>query len=140
MTLASSLHDYVQEFGHWWQTHREKLRDLEAIRGMGSRELEELSGELGLSRSQLESLVKAGPDAAGEMEKMMAALDIKFDAVQQAYPSMVREMQVNCATCGDKGTCRHALEDGTAPALVTAFCPNADELLELAKQPAFAES
>ena len=135
MTLASSLHDYVQEFSHRWQSHREKLRDLEAIRGMGAREIEELSGELGLSRSQLEAIVKAGPHAADEMETMMAALDIKFDAVQQAYPSMVREMQVNCETCGDKGTCRHALEDGTAPALVTTFCPNAEELLELAKRP-----
>jgi hypothetical protein len=67
--------------------------------------------------------------------KEMAALHIEVDAAREAYPAMVREMQVNCATCGDKGTCRHALEDGTAPALVTTFCPNAEELLELAKRP-----
>jgi hypothetical protein len=133
MTLASSLHDYARELGQWWQAQRERLRDLEALHAMSDREIEELSGEMGLSRGQLEALVKAGPDAAGEMDRMMAALEIDAAAVRAAYPAMIRDMQVNCATCGDKGTCRRALAEGTAPALLTTFCPNSDELLELAR-------
>ena len=40
--------------------------------------------------------------------------------------------KVNCATCGDKRACRHALDDGTAVQRHAAFCPNADDLAELA--------
>lgn len=140
MTLASSLHEYAAELSHWWQARREKIRDIEALRAMSDREIEELSCEIGLSRPLLEALVRAGPDAAAEMEKMMAALDIDPAAVQAAYPAMMRDMRVNCATCGDKGTCRHSLADGTAPALLTTFCPNADDLLELAKRPSLCSA
>jgi hypothetical protein len=135
MTLASSLHDYAAEVAHWWQIQREKLRDIESLRAMGEREIEELSGELGLSRNQLEALVKAGPEAASEMELMMAALDIDPAAVRSTHPAMMRDMRVTCATCTDKDECRHALADGTAASLLTTFCPNSDELLELAKTP-----
>lgn len=128
MTLASSLHDYAAEIGHWWQTQRERYRDIEALRAMSPREIEELGGELGLSRLQFEAIVKAGPDAADEMIKMMIELGVDPAAVQAAYPALTRDMKVTCATCGDKRICRHALEDGTAAATLATFCPNADEL------------
>lgn len=131
MTLASSLHDLA----HWWHIQREKFRDIEALRAMSDHEIEELSGEMGLSRGQLEALVRAGPDAAAEMERMMAALDVDPEAVQVAYPAMMREMRINCATCPDKSLCRHTLADGTAAALLTSFCPNSEELLDLARKP-----
>lgn len=134
MTLASSLHDYAAEIGHWWQIQREKYRDIEALRAMSPREIEELGGELGLSRLQFEAIVKAGPEAADEMIEMMAALGVDPAAVQAAYPALTRDMKVTCATCGDKRTCRHSLEDGTAPALMPTFCPNADEMIAFAKR------
>ena len=131
MTLASSLHDLA----HWWQVQREKFHDIEALRAMSDHEVAELSGEMGLSRGQLEALVKAGPEAAAEMERMMAALDIDPEAVQAAYPAMMRDMRINCATCPDKRLCRHTLAEGTATALLTSFCPNSEELLDLARKP-----
>lgn len=133
MTLASSLHEYAADFGHWLAARREKYRDLEALRAMSEREIEELSGELGLSRLQFEALVKAGPEAAAEMERMMAALHIDPADIQDAHPMMMRDMRVTCATCGDKRACRHALEDGTAADRLTDFCPNSEELLDLAR-------
>jgi hypothetical protein len=131
MTIASSLHDLA----HWWQMQRDKFHDIEALRAMSDREIEELSGEMGLTRGQLETLVRAGPEAAAEMERMMAALDIDPDAVQAAYPAIMRDMRINCATCPDKSLCRHSLVDGTAAALLTSFCPNSEELLDLARNP-----
>jgi hypothetical protein len=135
MTLASSVNSYAAEVIHWWQIQREKIRDLEALRAMSEREIEELSGEMGLSRGQLEALVKAGPEAAAEMERMMAALDIDPAAVQSVHPAMMRDMRVTCATCTDKDMCRHTLADGTAAARLTSFCPNSQDLLELANRP-----
>lgn len=135
MTLASSLREYAIDLGHWWQVQREKVRDIEALGAMSEREIDEISGEMGLSRGLLEALVKAGPDAADEMDRMMAALDIDPVAVQSAHPAIMRDMRVACATCADKTACRHALAEGTAAALLTSFCPNSDELIEFTKQP-----
>ena len=135
MTLASSLNGYAAELAHWWQVQREKIRDIEALRAMSAQETDELSGEMGLSRSQLEALVKAGPEGAVEMGRMMEALDIDPAAVQSAHPATMRDMRVTCATCSDKSVCRHTLADGTAAALLTSFCPNSEELLDFAKRP-----
>ena len=135
MTLASFVHDHAQEMSHWWQARREKLRDIAALRSMSAREIEELNGELGLSRQQLEAMVQAGSHAADEIERMMAALDIDMAAVRANHPETLRDLRVACATCGDKRVCRHTLAEGTAPALMTTFCPNADELLSLAPRP-----
>lgn len=135
MTYTALLQDRISKVGQWWQTRLENYRDLAALQAMSEREIEELSGEMGLSRAALEALVRAGPHAADEMEQMMAAMDLDGAAAQAAYPAMFRDMKVTCATCGDKSTCRHLLADGTAPALASTFCPNAVELQELAKRP-----
>ena len=132
MTLASSFRDYATELGHWWKVQRERNQDLAALRTMSRHEIEELGGELGLSLAQFEALVRAGPEAAAEMERLMAALDIDPARAQTDSPGLMREMKVNCATCGDKRACRHALDDGTALQRHAAFCPNADDLAELA--------
>lgn len=132
MRLASSFRDYATELGHWWKVQRERNLDIAALRSMGQHEIEELSGELGLSLAQFEALVRAGPEAAAEMERMMAALDIDPEAAQADRPALMREMKVTCATCGDKRDCRHALDDGTAAEQHAAFCPNAEDLAYLA--------
>ena len=116
----------------------EKRRDLNEVRAMDPQDIAEICGEMNLTRAQLEALVKAGPDAADEMERMMAALGIDPEAAQTIAPSAMREMQVACATCGEKRVCRHALDEGTASALMESFCANADELRDMAKRPEFA--
>jgi len=133
MTLASSFRDYASEIGHWWKIQREKNQDLAALRTMSRHEIQELSGELGLSLAQFEALVRAGPAAAAEMERMMAALDIDPERARSERPGMLREMKVNCATCGDKRGCRNALDEGTAAARHASFCPNAEDLADLAR-------
>lgn len=133
MTLASSFRDYASEIGHWWKIQREKNQDLASLRTMSQHEIQELSGELGLSLAQFEALVRAGPEAAAEMDRMMAALDIDPDLARAERPGVLREMKVNCATCGDKRGCRHALDEGTAAAQHADFCPNAEDLADLAR-------
>lgn len=135
MTYRALLDEQMSKVGDWWQTKREKYRDIAALQAMSARDIEELSGEMGLSRASLEALVRAGPHAAGEMQAMMTALDLDPAAAQAAYPAMLRDMKVTCATCGDKPSCRHLLADGTAAALYPTFCPNAVELQEIAKRP-----
>lgn len=134
MTLASSFRDYATEIGHWWKVQREKNQDLSALRSMSQDEIRELSGELGLSLAQFEAVVRAGPEAAAEMERMMAVLGIDPALAQADSPAVLREMKVNCATCGDKRGCRHALDDGTAAEQHAAFCPNAEDLAEFARR------
>lgn len=131
MTFATSFRDYASELGHWWKVQRERNQDLAALRSMNQHEIQELSGELGLSLAQFEALVRAGPEAAAEMDRMMEALDIDPELARMNRPALLREMKVNCATCGDKRGCRHALDDGTAAAQHTTFCPNAEDLAEL---------
>ena len=136
MTLASFVHDHARDIGRWWQAQRAIGNDISMLRTMSADEIDELTGELGLSRAQLEALVRAGPNAADETERMMAALGIDPAALAAAHPDNLREIRLTWSTCGNKSTCRHALAEATAAALLKSFCPNADELLSLAAEPA----
>ena len=97
-------------------------RELAQLAAMGS--LDAVLADVGLGRSQIESLI-AGCDGSRELlDQMLARLGI--DAGQLPVESL-RDMTWTCTTCPDKRHCRKWLAEGEE-ADFHRFCPNAAQL------------
>ena len=101
---------------------RQLRRELAQLAAMGS--LDAVLADVGLVRSQVESLI-AGCDASGELlDQMVARLGV--DAAQLPL-GCLRDMTWTCTTCPNKRQCREWLFS-TEETECSAFCPNAAQL------------
>ena len=128
-----SLRDFsrtVVDFVEGMQRRRRLRRELAQLAAMGS--LDAVLADIGLSRSQIDSLI-AGCDGSGEqLEQMLRRLGI--DAAQLPVDSL-RDMTWTCTQCPDKAKCREWLASAEKPDY-RSFCPNAEQLdYVLSKQP-----
>lgn len=81
--------------------------------------------DAGLTRAQLEPVIKGHPEAARLLQAMAERLE-----VEQEYgkdPIIQREMQRTCSLCTERGHCRRWLRAGSKDGY-QEFCPNADLL------------
>src|SRR4051794_34101947 len=82
------------------------------FRECSAEDVRQVACDLGMTASDLEALVRAGPDAANEFDRLLRALGFAPDALAKAYPTVVRDMQRTCVSCTDKERCRHDLDAG----------------------------
>lgn len=118
----------IDKISAWWAERRHRREELSQLSTLSSSEIAEIAADCGFSTETLLSLVRAGPNATDEMNEMMQALSLDPDAVQASHPQLFREMQVVCSGCGEKGTCRQHLEQGTARDTFAGYCNNAQSL------------
>ena len=92
----------------------------------------------GVTPSQLQELVRKGPDSANLLKRMLVALHVDPKVIADIDPLVMRELQWLCITCNNKKRCERELANGTATEHFREFCPNAvslDELLDQKGQP-----
>lgn len=114
----------IDLFGDWLKQRRQlnELMEVEAESG----ELERIAREFGVTRADLDMLVRQGPRGADELPKILAALGIDEAAIRRAEPAMLRDMERVCSVCKHKRQCHQELAAGTAPANYEEYCGNAD--------------
>ncbi|MBL0373242.1 hypothetical protein JJB09_14490 [Rhizobium sp. KVB221] len=134
MSLATSLQHCSTNVSRWWNARTARARDLRELYSLSAREIELLSADIGLTRYQFEKLVVAGPHATDELDRMMAALGIDKTTGLTPRVAEMRDLRATCATCDAKKICRARLADGTAASSMRSFCPNSEELVEMASQ------
>ena len=96
-------------------------------------EVMRMTKDIGLTPSQLQELVRKGPDSANLLKRMLVALHVDPKIIADMDPLVMREMKWLCITCNNKKRCEHELAKGTATEHFHEFCPNAvsiDELLD----------
>jgi hypothetical protein len=96
-------------------------------------EVMRMAKDMGLTPSQLQELIRKGPDSANLLKRMLVALHVDPKMIADMDPLVVREMKWLCITCNNKKRCEHELAKGTATEHFYEFCPNAvsiDELLD----------
>ena len=99
----------------------------------GPDEVMRMAKDIGVTPSQLEELVRKGPDSANLLKRMLVALHVDPKIIADIDPLIMREMKWLCITCSNKKRCEHELAKGTATEHFHEFCPNAvsiDELLD----------
>ena len=120
----------VDIFGEWLK-HR---RELKEMREMDAASFDRIAGELRMSSTDLEALVRRGPHAADELPKMLAALGIDQDNLARTEPLVLRDMERVCALCSHKRQCDRDLAAGTAAAHYDEYCANAPTIDGLGPQ------
>ena len=104
----------------------------------GPDEVMRMAKDIGVTPSQLEELVRKGPDSANLLKRMLVALHVDPKIIAEIDPLIMREMKWLCITCSNKKRCEHELAKSTATEHFHEFCPNAvsiDELLDQKGQP-----
>jgi transcriptional regulator with XRE-family HTH domain len=114
----------IDTFGDWLK-HRRELREMQE---MDAANFSQIAGELRMSTTDLEDLVRRGPHAADELPKMLAALGIKLDDLARTEPHVLRDMERVCSLCSHKRQCDHDLAAGTAAKHYEEYCGNADTI------------
>lgn len=112
----------------WLAARAEASRLREELAALPPSERARIARDAGLGTTkQLADLVDRGTHAADEMGEMATLLGFDLDQLKAEHPALVRQMQVTCSRCGDKGRCHAELADGSAAKDYRAFCPNAPE-------------
>jgi hypothetical protein len=127
-TASNLAHRVGERLVHWYQDLRTRIEDENDFLSLDPETRRQLAQDCSINPDTLLKIVRAGPHGADEMERLLAALNIDAKELQAHLPEMFREMQVNCATCKDKGRCRHDLHAGVAQTAFADYCVNADEL------------
>jgi len=116
----------------WVNTYRNAIGSNNEFGMCGPDEVARMAKDIGVTSSQLQDLVRKGPDSAKLLERMLVALRVDPKVLADIDPLVMREMKWLCMTCTNKKRCQHELAKGTASKHFHKFCPNAvsiDELL-----------
>jgi hypothetical protein len=136
MTSSTEMRHYpvveavIDIFGNWLN-HR---RDVAQVCDCDDDEFRRIAHDLGVSANDLDGLVRAGPHAADELPKMMAALNLNADDIRRVEPLVMRDMERVCGLCSHKNRCDSELVAGTAAERHNEFCNNALTLDTLIKE------
>ena len=117
----------INTFGDWLK-HR---RELNEIRQMDRSDFDRIAGDLRVSPSDLDELVRKGPHAADELPKLLKALGIDEAGLARTQPLVLRDMERVCALCHSKGQCDRDLAAGTSAEHYEGYCLNAPTIDEL---------
>jgi hypothetical protein len=127
----------IEMFGDWLK-HRHEITEMCQF---DNQEFVRIAHDLGVTPSDLDSLVRRGPHKIEELPVLLKALGIDEDAIGRAQPLVLRDMERVCALCRHKSECDHDIADGTLAQHYEAYCGNAptiDALEQRAHQEADA--
>jgi hypothetical protein len=99
-------------------------------------ELDTILADVGLTRGDIEPLIKGHPEAARLFRAMLGRLGLEKEYSRDS--NIHREMERTCSLCDEHGRCRGWLHTGRKDGYHD-FCPNAD-LLDFLRQRAAARS
>jgi hypothetical protein len=103
------------------------------LRNIGENEVSSIARDLGVSQTELRSLVTHDSGFPSLLKRMLSALQIDGGIVQEADPILLRDMQKVCAFCQNTRRCRKELEAGSADEHLHDYCPNSLNLYAASK-------
>ncbi|MGL3608894.1 DUF6455 family protein [Rhizobium sp. G187] len=137
--MSISLTDPIRQGFHhlltWCGTGFEATAEADLLANLDETQLAALAEDCGLTPHEMLALAKAGPHAADEMPRLMRALNIDPAEVEFRMRKLFRSMQVTCANCSAKQSCRHDLDNGHAETVFASYCGNADLMNSLRVDP-----
>ena len=123
-----------QAISDWVNSYRNAIGFKNEFGMCGPDEVMRMAKDIGVTPSQLQELVRKGPDSANLLKKMLVALRVDPKIIAEIDPLVMREMKWLCITCNNKKRCAHELAKGTATEHFHEFCPNAVSVNELLNQ------
>ncbi len=106
----------------WVWEHVDTTSDLSML---SREELQKISADLSLAKSDLMSLSMGAPDNTVLMERMMRAHGIDREDLMYGQATLLRDMERVCTFCEHTRRCRQEHDAGTAIRHCNDYCPNA---------------
>ena len=127
MAQSTSLEDrsLMESIGMWWRDYRKRRRAEAELGAMSSDDLGRMAHDIGITPADLRDLAARSVHAADEAQHMMAAIGLDVEMLRAKQPYVLRDIEIACTRCSEKGRCGHELADGTAAAHFDEFCVNA---------------
>ena len=125
----------LEAISKWWSDRASANSALAELTCAGADQVERIAKDVGMSASELGTLVSRGPEAANELLRRMAQLDLDRTEVSRSEPRTFQDLLRVCTMCESKRRCRRDLDtDPTAPGWQD-YCPNAATLKALDAMP-----
>ena len=124
----------LEAIADWVSNYRNAIGFKNEFGMCGPDEVMRMAKDIGVTPSQLQELVRKGPDSAKLLKSMLIALHVDPKIIAGMDPLVMRELNWLCITCSNKKRCQHELAKGTATEHFREFCPNAVSLDELLDQ------
>ena len=119
----------------WWRRWTGAKSDSFELESCGPDQVKRMAQDLGLSTSDLLSVVSQDLYESNLLERRMAALNLDPDEVARSEPALLRDFQRLCTTCTSPRRCARDLAQELArdPAEPASrdwreYCPNATTL------------
>ena len=111
----------------WWRNLRDGRSRLGELHGCGN-EAANIARDIGLSRADLYTIAAKRPDAANQLKRRLAALDIDQAALSHNDPRVARDLERVCSLCGQKRQCERDLARHPDDPIWRTYCPNTHTL------------
>lgn len=131
MTVQDQPHSVVERLTHTfsdWIKHRQELNEM---RQLNASEFDRIASDLRISPADLNELVRHGPHAADELQKLLKALGINEADLARVEPLVLHDMERVCALCQHKRECDHDLAVGASAEHYKEYCLNAPTIEQL---------
>ena len=123
----------VGRLARWWRNLRDTRARLGELQGCGD-EAANIARDIGLSRADLYTIAAKRPDAANQLERRLAALDIDDAALSHNDPRVARDLERVCSLCGQKRQCERDLARHPDDPVWRTYCPNTHTLDALTQE------
>jgi hypothetical protein len=120
-----ALQDAFAAVARWVDRYRDLIDPGRQFDGCTASEVEAIAHDLAITRGDLLTLTRKGPDSARLLSELLRALDIDPARLAEQDPLMMRDMQRLCVGCLVKRQCMHNLVAGTSADNYVDYCPNA---------------
>jgi hypothetical protein len=125
----------MQAVANWWSNRTTRNSAIAELTCAGADQVERIAKDVGMSGAELGTLVSRGPEAANELLRRMAELDLDRAEVSRCEPRTFQDLQRVCTMCESKRRCRRDLERDPAAPGWQDYCPNAATLKALDAMP-----
>lgn len=110
----------VAEYWRLWRQRRRWLAEMRNAAALGR--LDEVLGDVGITRADLDYLAAAPADAGRQFEELAA---IEHGDLRMLAPRVRREAGWTCLRCGSRAACKRWLHSGVWQRDGDPRCPNA---------------
>jgi hypothetical protein len=108
----------------WWRQWTATRADLDRLNRCGCADIERMAYDVGVSTNELCALAGKWPDAAEQLNRRLAALDLDPKDISSVEPQVLHDLQRVCTLCSDKRECERDLAEDPANPKWRAYCPN----------------
>lgn len=105
-----------------------RYRAAQELRNLGENEISAIARDVGISQTELRFLAKRDAGFPRLLKSLLSALRIDRQILQEANPTLLRDMQKVCAFCQNKRQCIKELRAGSAGERFHDYCPNSPNL------------